>query len=102
MPALMHWPVDMQASGKLWPPMCHGYPRPEQNDMVLAAVMQHFARRSAWDAAIEFFTQVVREHAPAIVQLSVALERVQRHNDAIQVRSCSHWLKMLYFCMCLR
>jgi hypothetical protein len=71
----------------LWPPGCRGCPRPEQNDVVLAAVLQHFARRAAWDAAADFFAEVAREHAPAVVHLCAALRRLGRGDDAVQARS---------------
>ena len=81
--------VALQAMQRLWPPGFRGHPRPEQNELVLAAVLQHFARRCAWDAAAEFFTQVVREHAPAVVHLCVALVELGRSADALQVRCCA-------------
>jgi hypothetical protein len=79
--------VFAQAKVRLWPPGCRGFPRPEQNDVVLAAVLQHFARRAAWDAAADFFAEVAHEHAPAVVHLCAALWRLGRGDDAVQARS---------------
>jgi hypothetical protein len=79
----------IQAMHKLLPVGFRGNPRPEQNDPILSAVMQHFARRCAWDAAAELFAQVVCSHAPAVVHLCVALERLGRRDDALQVCLCS-------------
>lgn len=58
---------------------------PEDNDPMLAAVLQHFRRRRVLEGAVEFFTQVASLHAPAVVHLCCALEALGRTEDALQV-----------------
>lgn len=58
---------------------------PEDNDPLLAAVLQHFKRRRVMEGAVEFFTQVASLYAPAVVQLCAALNLLGRSDDALQV-----------------
>lgn len=49
---------------------------PEQTDVVLAALWQHFRRRQRWQAAAEFFRELMQVYSPAALLLAAA-ERAQ-------------------------
>lgn len=78
--------VLLQALPRLWPQSFRGCPQPHQNDALLAAALQHFARRCAWDVAADFFACIVKSYAPAVVQLAHALCKLGRCTEALHVR----------------
>lgn len=75
-----------QVLPRLWPQSFRGCPQPHQNDALLAAALQHFARRCAWDVAADFFASIVKSYAPAVVQLAYALCQLAKPSDALHVR----------------
>lgn len=62
-----------------------GSARPEDDDIVLCAVLQHFRRRRSWDAAAEFFGQLSSVYPAAVLQLSAAFRESGRIHDSLQV-----------------